>query len=52
MFRHIINYLRSNRMHLEQDISNELKNKIENEIKYWGLYHEKALTEYKYLTLP
>lgn len=52
VFRHTLNYLRSNRENLPEDISNDLKTQIENEISYWNLYHDYGMKKYKYLTLP
>lgn len=52
VFKYTLNYLRSNREHLPDDISDGLKTQIEAEISYWNLYHDFGMKKYKYLTLP
>lgn len=52
VFEHFINYLRCDRKILPQEVSNDLKIKIENEISHWNLYHDIGLKDYKYLALP
>ena len=35
IFNYMINYLRSDRKELPQDVSSDIKRNLENEIKYW-----------------
>jgi len=49
IFKHMINYIRSDRKHLPQDVNQDVKRLLEMEIKFWGVDY--GLEKYDILTV-
>jgi len=49
IFKHMINYIRSDRKYLPQDVNQDVKKLLEMEIKFWGV--DFGLEKYDVLTV-